>query len=87
MVTALAILSITDRIELWHLIVGAFVTGSVITFDQPSQQALFPRLLPDRPQLANAVPLIGVAWDFNRIISRPSPDSSSTPEALEPAFS
>ena len=69
MVTTLAVLSITDRMELWHLIVGAFVTGSVIAFDQPSQQALFPRLLPDRRQLANAVPLIGVAWDFNRIIS------------------
>ncbi len=68
-VGVLAFLTLTDRIELWHLVAAAFVSGTVQAFDQPSQQALFPRLLPDQRQLINAVPLMSIAWDFNRIVT------------------
>ena len=68
-ISVLAFLTLTDRIELWHLIAAAFVSGTAQAFDQPSQQALFPRLLPDRRQLINAVPLMSFAWEFNRIIT------------------
>ncbi len=66
-VGVLAFLTLTERVELWHLVVGAALMGAFLAFDHPSRQALYPRLLPDRRQLANAVPLISMAWDLNRI--------------------
>ena len=68
-VSVLAFLTLTERLEIWHLIVGASLVGAFSAFDQPNRHALFPRLLPDRRQLANAVPLISLAWDINRIAS------------------
>ena len=64
---ALGALTVTDRIELWHLAVGALLLGFVQSFDEPSRASLFPRLLPDRSLLQSAVPLISVAWSSTRI--------------------
>jgi MFS family permease len=66
-VGVLSFLTFTERVELWHLVVGAFLMGTFLAFDQPNRQALYPRLLPDRRQLTNAVPLLSMAWDLNRI--------------------
>jgi MFS family permease len=66
-VGVLAFLTFTERVELWHLVVGASLMGILFAFDQPNQQALYPRLLPDRRQLSNAVPLLMWAWELNSI--------------------
>lgn len=65
----LAALTVTERIELWHLAVGALLLGFVQSFDEPSRASLFPRLLPDRSLLQSAVPLISVAWSSTRIVA------------------
>ena len=67
-VAALAFLTLTEQVELWHLVVGSILLGIFLAFDHPSRTALYPRLLSDRQELAKAVPLISMAWDLNRII-------------------
>ena len=62
----IATLTIIQRIEVWHLMLAAFVLGSVFSFDQPSRQSLYPRLLPNRALLAQAVPLNAMTWQISR---------------------
>ena len=65
----LAVLTLSDAIEIWHLGVGAVVVGFVQAFDEPSRQALLPSLLPDRATLAEAIPVVSIAWQLNRIVA------------------
>ncbi len=65
----IAALTIAQRIEVWHLMVAAFVLGSVFSFDQPSRQTLYPRLLPDRALLAQAVSLNAMTWQLSRPVA------------------
>ena len=65
----LAVLTIMGRVEVWHLGLAAFLVGLVQSFDEPSRQSLFPRLLPDRSLIAIAVPLNSMAWQVNRIVA------------------
>ncbi|MEX2430914.1 MAG: MFS transporter [Dehalococcoidia bacterium] len=65
----LGVLTITERIEVWHLALASVLIGLVQAFDEPSRQSLFPRLLPDRSHIPAAVPLISMAWSFNRILA------------------
>ena len=68
-VAGLAALTILDWVDPWHLLLAAFLTGVAQSFDQPSRQALYPRLLPDRSLLAQAVPLNAMTWQFARPIA------------------
>ena len=69
LVGLLAFLTLTDRIEMWHLIVIPLGAGMVLAFDNPSRQALFPHLLPDRSRIVDAVPVIATTWQLSRIAS------------------
>jgi predicted MFS family arabinose efflux permease len=64
----LATLTITELLVMWHLLVFAFLFGSVNAFDQPTRQALFPNLIGDRKDLMNAVALNSTIWQSGRII-------------------
>ncbi|MCH7482438.1 MAG: MFS transporter [Chloroflexi bacterium] len=65
----LAVLTTTGAIEIWHLGAGAVVIGFVLAFDEPSRQALLPSLLPNRSMLAEAIPVVSIAWQLNRIVA------------------
>ena len=66
---AIAVLAVTGQIEIWHLIVGSLSIAMVQAFDDPSRQALFPKLLPDRSLIASAVPVNAIIWQLARIIA------------------
>ena len=63
----LATLTLTDLVRPWHVMVTAFLMGSLGAFDQPSRQAIFPHLI-DRRSLMNAVALNSAVWQGTRII-------------------
>ena len=65
----LAVLTVTDRAEVWNLALAALVIGLVQSFDEPARASLFPRLLPDRSLIPAAVPLTSVAWSSTRIVA------------------
>jgi MFS family permease len=54
---ALAFLTWTGRIEVWHLVVLALFLGIVAAFDIPLRQALWVHLVEDRDDLPNAIAL------------------------------
>ena len=68
-IVTLGVLTATGLIEVWHLFVAAVLIGLVHAFDEPSRQSLFPNLLPDRSKLPEAVPLLSMAWQLNRIVA------------------
>jgi len=53
----LAALTLTGRVEAWHIVVGALLTTAAATFDQPARQAIIPALVPPQ-QLARAIALV-----------------------------
>src|SRR3989304_4052422 len=63
----LAVLTTTGLIQVWHIMVIAFLNGAVQAFHQPSRQALVPHLI-EREDLMNAVALVSVVWQASRII-------------------
>jgi MFS family permease len=67
--SAIAVLAVTGQIEIWHLIVGSLSIAMVQAFDDPSRQALFPKLLPDRSLIAAAVPVNAIIWQLARIVA------------------
>ena len=64
----LGILTLTDAIEVWHIIAIGFVAGGVNAFDQPARQALYPHLI-DRKVMTSAVALNSAIWSGVRIIA------------------
>ncbi len=68
-VSGLAVLVLTGRVEFWHLLVVSFLVGAVQALDQASRQSLFPRLLPDRSLIVSGVSLYNVAFHMNRTMA------------------
>ena len=66
LILALALLTITDVVEVWHILVIAFLTGAVEAFDNPARQALYPHLI-DRSVMTSAVALNSSIWQGTRI--------------------
>lgn len=66
-VGTLAILTITQRVELWHLMVVAFLIGATQSFENPSRMSLYPLLLPDRTQLTQAVTVFSAIWQVTSV--------------------
>ena len=52
----LALLMLTDSIQVWHIYVTTLVTSAVNTFEGPARMAMLPRLVP-RSHLMNAITL------------------------------
>lgn len=66
-VFVLATLIVTDQIQVWHLLVAAFLAGAISAFDQPARMALLPQLV-ERKDLMNAVALQSMVWQGSRIV-------------------
>ena len=58
----LGVLTITGVIQVWMIVVLAFCSGSVLSFDQPARSALIPTLVP-REDLMNAVSLQAMVFN------------------------
>ena len=50
----LGTLVLLNVVQIWHILVIAFLAGAVLAFDSPSRQSLYPHLI-DRKDLMNAV--------------------------------
>jgi MFS family permease len=64
---ALAMLVMTERVMLWHVMVVAFLSGCVRAFDRPSRMALLPQMVP-KEEIPNAVAIGGTIWQLNRLV-------------------
>jgi MFS family permease len=72
-VTAVAVfllgsLTALDIVQVWQVLVVAFISGSMQAFNNPARQSIFPQLL-DRKDLPNAVALNSVVWQGTRIVA------------------
>ena len=63
----MATLVVTGYVEVWHVLVFAFLAGSGQAFEQPSRQALIPQLIP-RTEMANAVAMSSIIWQGSRLM-------------------
>ncbi len=65
-VTAVGVLILTDRIEIWHLFIMALVQGTSFAFNMPARQAYIAEVVP-RDHLMNAVALNNAGMSMSRI--------------------
>ena len=63
----LGLLILTERIMFWHVLVFAFNSGLMRSFDRPSRYALLPEMVP-REEIANAVALGSSVWQACRLV-------------------
>ncbi|MGQ4809831.1 Enterobactin exporter EntS [Candidatus Entotheonellaceae bacterium PAL068K] len=67
-VVVLAVLVLTDQVEVWHVLVTAVIIGAVQAFDQPSRSSVFPRLV--QPQhIVSAVAMESIVWNVVRVLA------------------
>ena len=64
----LAVITLLEVVQVWHIILIAFVAGGVGAFDQPAQQALYPHLI-ERKAIVSAVALDSAVWQGMRILA------------------
>ncbi len=60
--TLLGVLTLTGTIRFWMILVLSFITGTVLSFDQPARGALVPALVP-REDLMNAISLQSMVFN------------------------
>jgi MFS family permease len=63
----IAILIHTDRIELWHLIAAAALTGIIFAFHVPARLAIIPELV-QRREVLNAIALNSTGMNLSRFV-------------------
>src|SRR5260370_6204369 len=63
----LGILTITGLIQVWMIVVLAFCSGTVLSFDQPTRSSLIPVIVP-RQDLMNAISLQSVVFNGSAVI-------------------
>lgn len=63
----LAALIYSGRVEVWHIFILSFLTGSVQSFGGPAYQALLP-LLVKREQMTNAIALNSMQFNLARML-------------------
>ncbi len=64
---SMATLVVTGYVEVWHVLVFAFLAGSGQAFEQPSRQALIPQLIP-RTEMPNAIAMSSIIWQGSRLM-------------------
>ncbi len=62
-----ATLITTGIVQVWHIILFAFVSGCVRAVDQPTRQAILPQVIP-REDLVNAVALANTVWQLSHLV-------------------
>ena len=67
-VFGLAMLTVRDIVNEWHVLIAAFLIGAVQALDNPARQSIFPRLI-ERQALFNAVALNSSVWTGTRIFA------------------
>ena len=68
LILLLGIMTLLDMVEVWHVLVIVFLSGSVEAFDTPARQAIYPHLI-DRRAMMSAVALNSSVWSGNRIVA------------------
>jgi len=63
----LATLIVTGLVQVWHVMLFAFLSGSLKAFDRPSRYALLPQMVPTE-ELASAVAMGSAIWQLSRLI-------------------
>jgi MFS family permease len=63
----LGILSIIGVIQVWMIVLIAFCSGTVLSFDQPTRSALVPTLVP-RSDLMNAISLQSIVFNGSAVV-------------------
>jgi MFS family permease len=67
MFLTIAVLVLTGLIALWHVMLLAFISGSIRAFDRPSRMALLPQMVP-REDIPNAVAIGVTIWQLCRLL-------------------
>lgn len=67
---ALAVLTFTDLVRVWHIYLIALVNGTVMAFDAPARQSMIPSLV-SREDLTNAIALNSAAFNGSRVLGPP----------------
>ena len=65
--TALFVLVVTGTVQVWHVLLLSFATGSAQAFGGPANQSLLPSLVPRR-DLPNAIALNSIQFNLSRLI-------------------
>lgn len=63
----LGVLCITGLVEVWHILVIAFITGTAFAFEVPSRQALISSIV-DRKDVVGALGLMAVSFNTAQVI-------------------
>jgi MFS family permease len=63
----LAVLTLSGKVEAWHVILSVLLTTAAATFDQPARQAIIPAMVPKR-QLASAIALLNPSRELAILI-------------------
>ena len=63
----LGVLTITEVVQVWMIVVLAFCSGTVLSFDQPTRSSLIPVLVP-RQDLMNAISLQSVVFNGSAVL-------------------
>lgn len=63
----LAWLTMTGRVQVWHVFALAVLLGVVNVFDMPARQAFVPQLVP-REDMGNAIALSGILLNMSRLV-------------------
>lgn len=64
---ALGVLTLTGVVQVWMIVILAFLSGTVLSFDQPSRAALIPLLVPPE-DLMNAISLQSVIFNGASVV-------------------
>jgi MFS family permease len=63
----LGTLVVTEAVQVWQVLVMAFLLGGVRAFDHPARAALLPMVVPIE-EIPNAVPLGNIVWSGTRLV-------------------
>ena len=63
----LGVLTLTGVVQVWMIVVIAFCSGTVLSFDQPTRSALIPVLVP-REDLMNAISLQSIVFNGSAVV-------------------
>jgi MFS family permease len=63
----LAALIFWDRVEVWHIFILSFLTGTAQSFGGPSYQALLPTLV-SREDMSNAIAMNSIQFNLARVV-------------------
>ncbi len=63
----LGVLAITSVVQVWMVVILAFCSGSVLSFDQPTRSSLIPVLVP-KQDLMNAISLQSIVFNGSAVI-------------------